>query len=175
MRWYVFAQPQNNGNRDDTHSVPLRRQPSSSLQTHFPLQALRFGLQLGVSSEEPDTSRLRTSTRLTCSQKFDVASRMATHLVDATINTNREGLRRHIAFTYISVHDNTSAYPGYTACVLWTGRPRKYKYRRWNFTNMLFLSKAISIFGLPAPFCFFTVIIMCLCRAYILRIRCPKI
>ena len=33
--------------------------------------------------------------------------------------------------------------------------PQKCRYSRWNFTNMLVLSEAISISGLQAPFCFF--------------------
>jgi len=32
--------------------------------------------------------------------------------------------------------------------VLWIGRPRKYRYSRWNFTNMLFLTEGFTIFGI---------------------------
>ena len=53
--------------------------------------------------------------------------------------------------------------------VLWIGSPRKCRHSLWNFIKfVLFLSEAISISGLQAPFCFFPVIIIYLCRAYIL-------
>ena len=52
--------------------------------------------------------------------------------------------------------------------ILWIGRSRKYRSSRWNFTNILFLSEAISISGLQAPFLFLTVIIIYMCRTYVL-------
>ena len=61
---------------------------------------------------------------------------------------------------YLSVSDAQST----------TLNPWKCRYSRWNFTNMLFLSEAMSISSLQAPFCCFPVIIIYLRRSYILWI-----
>ena len=67
--------------------------------------------------------------------------------------------KRHFVFITVTIIYLCRTY------VLWIGLPRKCRYSRWNFSNMLFLSEAISISGLQAPFCFFPVIIIYLRRA----------